>query len=80
MLAAGPQWSAPTERGDTVTATAELPPTAPFGGMEFVFTFGGQKITRVEQQTLPAAPVAPTDLRLTPSAPTYASGFGASSR
>ena len=65
LLAAGPQWSAPAERGDTVTVTAELPPTAPFSGVEFVFTFGGQKITRVEQQTLPAAPVAPAELRLT---------------
>ena len=65
LLAAGAQWSAPAERGDTVTAIAELPPTAPFGGVEFVFTFGGQKITRVEQQTLPAAPAAPTELRLT---------------
>ena len=65
LLAAGPQWSAPAERGDTVTVTAELPRTAPFGGVEFVFTFAGQKITRVEQQTLPAAPVAPVELRLT---------------
>ena len=45
--------------------SAELPPTAPFSGVEFVFTFGGQKITRVEQQTLPAAPLAPAELRLT---------------
>jgi hypothetical protein len=65
LLAAGPQWSAPAEQGDTVTVTAELPPAAPFGGVEFVFTFGGQKITRVEQQTLPAAPVPPAELRLT---------------
>ena len=48
-----------------VTVTAQLPPTAPFSGVEFVFTFGGQKITRVEQQTLPAAPLAPVQLRLT---------------
>ena len=65
LLAAGPQWSEPAERGDTVTVTAELPPSAPFSGVEFVFTFGGQKITRVEQQTLPAAPLAPAELRLT---------------
>ena len=65
LLAAGPQWSAPAERGNTVTVTAELPPTAPFSGVEFVFTFGGQKITRVEQQTLPAAPLTPVELRLT---------------
>ena len=65
LLAGGPQWSAPAERGDTVTVTAGLPPTAPFGGVEFVFTFGGQKIIRVEQQILPAAPVAPAELRLT---------------
>ena len=65
LLAAGPQWSAPAEHGDTVTVTAGLPPAAPFSGVEFVFTFGGQKITRVEQQTLPAAPIAPAELRLT---------------
>jgi hypothetical protein len=65
LLAAGPHWSAPAERGDTVTVTAGLPPAAPFSGIEFTFTFGGQKITRVEQQILPAAPLAPTDLRLT---------------
>jgi len=65
LLAAGPQWSAPAERGNTVTVTAELPPTAPFSGVEFVFTFAGQKITRVEQQTLPAAPLSPVELRLT---------------
>ena len=74
LLAAGPQWSAPAERGDTVTVTAELPPTAPFSGVEFVFTFGRQKITRVEQQTLPAAPVAPTELRLTDEIKTTVDG------
>jgi Pyridoxamine 5'-phosphate oxidase len=65
LLAAGAQWSAPAGRGDMVTVTAQLPPTAPFSGVEFVFTFGGQKITRVEQQTLPAGPIAPAELRLT---------------
>jgi len=65
LLAAGPHWSAPAASGDTITVTAELPATAPFGGVEFVFAFAGPKIARVEQQTLPAAPVPPAGLRLT---------------
>jgi hypothetical protein len=65
LLAAGAHWSAPAASGDTITVTAELPATAPFGGVEFVFSFAGPKIARVEQQTLPAAPVPPDRLRLT---------------
>src|SRR6185437_5155180 len=45
--------------------TAGLPAAAPFGGLEFVFTFAGAKIARVEQQTLPAAPVKAMPLLLT---------------
>jgi hypothetical protein len=65
LLAAGPHWTEPAESGDTITVTARFPATAPFGGVEFVFTFSGAKISRVEQQTLPGAPVAPAELRLT---------------
>ena len=65
LLAAGPHWTEPAVSGDTVTVTAQLPATAPFGGVEFAFTFAGEKISRVEQQTLPAAPVTPSVLRLT---------------
>ena len=65
LLAAGPHWTEPAESGDTITVTARLPATAPFGGVEFVFTFTGAKISRVEQQTLPGAPVPPAELRLT---------------
>ncbi|MGH3267507.1 MAG: nuclear transport factor 2 family protein, partial [Trebonia sp.] len=65
LLAAGPRWTKPAESGDTITVTARLPATAPFGGVEFVFTFSGAKISRVEQQTLPGAPVTPAELRLT---------------
>lgn len=64
-LATGPSWSAPATRGDTITVTATLKPPAPFGGVELVFTFAGDEITRVEHQILPAAPPAPAPLRLT---------------
>jgi Pyridoxamine 5'-phosphate oxidase len=65
LLAAGAQWTEPAESGDTVTVTARFPAAAPFGGVEFEFTFAGAKISRVEQQILPAAPVPPAELRLT---------------
>jgi hypothetical protein len=65
LLAAGAHWQEPVAVGDAVTAVAELPATAPFGGIEFVFTFAGDKIARVEQQTLPAAPLRPGALLLT---------------
>jgi hypothetical protein len=70
ILAAGPVWSAPaagrdSTGGDTVTVTATLPPEAPAGGLELAFTFAGGKISRVEQQVLPAAPPRPSRLRLT---------------
>ncbi len=64
-LAAGAQWSAPSADAGRVVLTARLPDTAPSGGVEFVFEFSGGKIARVEQQTLPAAPVRPVPLRLT---------------
>lgn len=66
LLAAGAQWSAPTTDGDRVVVTAALPEEAPFGGLELAFTFTTGKIIRVEQQTLPAAPLRPRPLRLTP--------------
>jgi len=65
LLANGAQWSEAAAVGDVVTVTAELPAAAPFGGLEFVFTFAGAKIARVEQQTLPAAPVKAMPLLLT---------------
>jgi hypothetical protein len=46
--------------------TATLPPTATFSGLELVFDFASDKITRVEQQTLPPAPLPPRPLRLDP--------------
>lgn len=74
LLAAGAQWSAPAADGDRVIVTARLHQTAPFGGLEFVFEFTGEKISRVEQQTLPAAPVPPTELRLTDAIKTAVNG------
>lgn len=64
-LAAGADWSAPSVEGNRVLVTARLPHSAPFSGLEFVFEFTGGKLARVEQQTLPAAPAAPSDLGLT---------------
>ncbi len=66
LLAAGARWSEPTADGDRVTVIAALTPTAPFGGLELVFDFAGDKIARVEQQTLPQAPPSPRTLRLDP--------------
>jgi hypothetical protein len=65
LLAAGPRWTEPAESGDTIAVTARFPAAAPFGGVEFVFTFTGAQISRVEQQILSATPVPPTELRLT---------------
>lgn len=65
LLAAGAQWSAPQTQDDRILVTARLPDTAPFGGVEFVFQFAGDKIASVEQQTLPAAAVQPRELRMT---------------
>jgi SnoaL-like domain len=65
LLAGGAHWPEPAVSGDIVSVTAELPATAPFGGIEFVFVFAGDKIARVEQQILPAAPLQPGALRLT---------------
>ena len=65
LLAAGPPWSEPTANGDAITVTPQLPAPAPFSGVEFGFAFAGPKIARVEQQVLPAAPLAPAGLRLT---------------
>jgi hypothetical protein len=65
LLAGGAHWSEPAVSGDTMTVNAEFPATAPFGGIEFVFAFAGDLISRVEQQILPAAPLQPGPLRLT---------------
>jgi Pyridoxamine 5'-phosphate oxidase len=65
LLAGGARWLEPAANGDEITVVAELPATAPFGGLELVFTFAGDKIARVEQQTLPAAPLKPMPLLLT---------------
>jgi hypothetical protein len=65
LLAGGAEWSGPVPEGDTITVTAKLPPTTPFGGVEFVFLFADGKITRVEHRTLPAAALTPTELHLT---------------
>jgi hypothetical protein len=64
-LVAGARWSPPLADGDRRVVTATPSGPAPFGGLEVVFEFAGPKIARVEQQTLPAAPPAPAELRLT---------------
>jgi hypothetical protein len=66
LLAAGARWSEPAADGGRVAVRAALPPTAAFGGLELVFEFAGDKIARVEQQTLPPAPPPPRSLRLNP--------------
>ncbi len=65
LLAAGVRWSEPSIEGDRIVVIARLPDTAPFSGLEFVFSFAGELISRVEQQTLAAAPPHPAELRLT---------------
>jgi hypothetical protein len=65
LIAAGVQWSPPHTDGDRIVVTGMLPETAPFGGLELVFEFLGDAISRVEQQTLPPPPVQPRPLRLT---------------
>lgn len=67
LLAAGAEWSQPAANGDSVTVTATLPPAAASGGLELVFEFAGDKIARVEQQTLPPVPLLPRPLRLDPA-------------
>lgn len=64
-LVAGAAWSPPSPDGDRVVVTATPAGPSPFGGLEVVFEFAGPKITRVEQQTLPATPPEPAALRLT---------------
>ena len=61
------QWSEPEVDGDRIMVTASLPPSAPIGGIEFTFWFTepDDKISRVEQQMLPAAPLEPSALLLT---------------
>ena len=66
VLAAGARWSQPTADGDRVVVTAALPPDAAFSGLELAFQFRGDKIARVEQQTLPPAPLPPRSLRIDP--------------
>jgi hypothetical protein len=65
LFADGQSWSGSATTNDTVTVTATLPPTAPFGGVECVLAFTGDKISRIEQQTLLALPPTPVPLRLT---------------
>ncbi len=66
LVAAGVRWSPPQADADRVVVTGTLPQTAPFGGLELVFEFEGDTISRVAQQTLPAPPLQPRPLRLTP--------------
>jgi hypothetical protein len=65
LIAAGVRWSTPHPAGDLIVVTGTLPATAPFGGLELVFEFSGDAISRVEQQTLPPPPLQPRPLRLT---------------
>jgi hypothetical protein len=65
LVAAGAQWSQPAADGDTIVVIGALPETAPFGGLELAFEFSGDKIVRVQQQTLPPAPLQPRPLGLT---------------
>jgi limonene-1,2-epoxide hydrolase len=73
LLADGAEWSAPSADGERVTVTASLPDSAQYG-LELVFEFARGKIAKVEQQTLPAAPVPPAELRLTDAIKTAVNG------
>jgi hypothetical protein len=66
-LVSGAEWSELAVEDGTATMTAKLGPAAPFAGLEFVFEVAGEKITRVEQQMIPAPPPEATALRLTDS-------------
>jgi Pyridoxamine 5'-phosphate oxidase len=66
LVSAGVQWSPPTTDGARIMVTGTLPETAPAGGLDLVFEFRDDAIVRVEQQTLPAPPLQPRPLRLTP--------------
>jgi hypothetical protein len=66
LVAAGVRWSPPHTDADRIVVTGALPENAPFAGLELVFDFSGDMISRVEQQTLPPRPVQPQPLRLTP--------------
>jgi hypothetical protein len=79
VLAAGPaEWSALAfgcssggsassggDDPDRATISATLPATTRFGGIEFVFEFAGGKISRVEQDLIPPAPLEAAPLQLT---------------
>jgi hypothetical protein len=66
LVAAGVRWAPPHTDADRIVVTGTLPDSAPFGGLELVFDFSGDTISRIEQQTLPPRPVQPQPLRLTP--------------
>jgi hypothetical protein len=66
LVAVGVRWSAPHADANRIVVTGTLPETAPFGGLELVFEFSGDAISRVEQQTLPPLPLQPRPLCLTP--------------
>jgi hypothetical protein len=51
--------------GDRIVVTASHSAGGLVGGLEFAFWFTGDKISRVEQQLVPAPPPEPTALRLT---------------
>jgi hypothetical protein len=60
------EWPDPEIDGNTITLTAKLPAGAPLGGMLFELTLDGSgQICQVLEEMVPAAPPAPTTLKLT---------------
>ncbi len=59
-------WSEPRDDGDRVHVTATAGPGVPVGGFEFAFSLDDDgRITRFEQDLMPAAPSEPAPLALT---------------
>ncbi len=48
-LASGARWSQPEMDGDRIVVIGHQPVGAPISGLEFAFSFAGDKISRVEQ-------------------------------
>jgi hypothetical protein len=64
-LVQGARWSEPIVDGDRIVVRTSQPAGSPIGGLEFAFWFAGDKISRVEQQMVAAAPPKPTTVHLT---------------
>jgi hypothetical protein len=59
-------WGEPVKYAEALKITGRTPPGSPMGGAVLIFHFAGNKISVIQHQPIPGAPMPASDIKLSP--------------